>query len=711
MAETNKEVLKIVVKATDELTDVISQISASKAGRVLLTFVEGSDLLISPISLKVILKECDQTDKVLFCQIIDNPVGARNAREAGIPVTERADAIPAEIWDETEEDMLARIQERKDRLKGRNMRSVEETLGIVTPLAASTAAGLSASEVADVNEELRESLNDASRSEDQVTGSESADSLDTGETSHSEPSEFEKKINDALNRSKNEIENRSRKVVDAGGVEFALDHDISAAGASAINNAPAASSIGIEKPGQRSLINVDFMNKEGATEVSDSNDDNKTAATADSVSAGSGVVGNLKRSSAATFSAINSEKLKSGSAGVLIKIKAFAARFKGKALLLFIPIVLIMLIGFYFYYQLVPRATVEIYVQSNPVSYEGQFTGDPTVQAFDSANSKIMVKKETIEKERSESSPTSGLGIRGEKATGVIRVTNNGTEDYRVPAGTTVTSSNGKQFVTTQQYEVPSDATESVAMAVEAVDIGTDYNIPAISIFSIQGFSQLGAKNLVSFAGGSREEFSAVAQSDIDKVVGPLKEQIANESDKELRSKATGGWEIVESTISHSLDGEPVPDKAVGAEADIVNIKIKHVSTALYYKKSDIEDRAEELLTKKAEEEDLFESSEEISLKLDSDVEEEISVASVEGETVTVSVKLQSVIRPAVNEDDIEDELRGRGWNSGVNYVKNLADDISTKDPKFTYSPEWMPGFLKRFPNRNVVVRVVNEKE
>ena len=64
MEQENKKITKIVISSEDELTDVVTGILESPNERIVLTFAEESDLLISPINLKVI-QETSDDEKIL----------------------------------------------------------------------------------------------------------------------------------------------------------------------------------------------------------------------------------------------------------------------------------------------------------------------------------------------------------------------------------------------------------------------------------------------------------------------------------------------------------------------------------------------------------------------------------------------------------------------------------------------------------------------
>ena len=111
--EENKKITKVVISKEDELTDIITSIIESKNERIVLTFAEDSDLLISPINLKVILETADEQEKYLIAQIIKNPTGVRNANLAGITVIETT-ALPTEdIWEREIEKRAERLTKEK----------------------------------------------------------------------------------------------------------------------------------------------------------------------------------------------------------------------------------------------------------------------------------------------------------------------------------------------------------------------------------------------------------------------------------------------------------------------------------------------------------------------------------------------------------------------------------------------------------------------
>jgi hypothetical protein len=246
---------------------------------------------------------------------------------------------------------------------------------------------------------------------------------------------------------------------------------------------------------------------------------------------------------------------------------------------------------------------------------------------------------------------------------------------------------------------------------VVAVQVGEEYNISAGQLFSIEGYDQsemIGVNNS-AFSGGSKEAYTVFSKKDRDDVVKRLKEDAFDEAQEDLEAEATDGWELIESTIKEEVDGEPETDVPVGAEADIVNVSIKTKSSALYFRKSAIEDEIEKVLTEAAKDQNLFESSTDAELELDQDVEQEITVEEIDGEQVKVKLVASSRVKPEIKKSDIIDQLKGKGWEEGLRVLDDLS--FATKPTEVQFLPEYFPEAIRVFPGRQgrILITIVEE--
>ena len=129
---------KIVVKSTDELIDVVHKISTAQSKKILATFIDNSDILISSINLKVLLDSADEKDALLILQIPNNITGVRNANLAGIPVIDTPNLPTEDLWKDAESKYKERIEKNSkknsklpEEYQSENITSFEERINSV----------------------------------------------------------------------------------------------------------------------------------------------------------------------------------------------------------------------------------------------------------------------------------------------------------------------------------------------------------------------------------------------------------------------------------------------------------------------------------------------------------------------------------------------------------------------------------------------------
>lgn len=108
---------KIIIDSSHELTDLVREIHRSKAERIVLTFTEQTDILISPINLKVLQEAAEREGKLLVAQIIQNPTGIRNAKLAGIKSIDTPTNPTEYEWEEAFEMIQVRKREKLEKKK------------------------------------------------------------------------------------------------------------------------------------------------------------------------------------------------------------------------------------------------------------------------------------------------------------------------------------------------------------------------------------------------------------------------------------------------------------------------------------------------------------------------------------------------------------------------------------------------------------------
>lgn len=115
-SKTNK-IEKVIVAKEDELIDLIRKIEKSKHDQIVFIYTEDSDLLISPINMRVIQKTADEKGKIIVNQIIHNNAGVNNSRTAGIITSDTPTPVSTELWESAEVEMRKRTRENSGKLR------------------------------------------------------------------------------------------------------------------------------------------------------------------------------------------------------------------------------------------------------------------------------------------------------------------------------------------------------------------------------------------------------------------------------------------------------------------------------------------------------------------------------------------------------------------------------------------------------------------
>ncbi len=619
--DEDKKITKIVINKEDELTDIVSAILDSQNERIVLTFAEETDLLISPINLKVLLETADENERLLVAQIIKNPTGQRNAALANMSTIDTPQFPDEEVWEKEEENRMKRLNPPK--------------------------------KVAKKEEPKNEELPKEDRSSD-----------------------FQKRVNDAIEKNKQE-----RNLKEPGDdLLITLDQDLPTGQEEEmkfvrLDEDPVAQE-------QADLSKVDFKDKTKNP-----------------------ITGEKKPKVKKNIDFSKSFKSFFAGIGAFFKKIPIPNKLKRLAPIIGISIVVLAILVGLIFFSTGVVAKVKIYVEAKEVEIEQNFEGDENIKEIDFGELKIPVKTETVEKARSTNVSATGTAFRGEKATGEVTLTylredcNEETEiePLELESGRSLSAS-GKTY--TLDSAVSLECNFPTPITITAIEVGEEYNLAAGKMFAIQGYStnQVFGLNSSALTGGSKEEYTVLSKADVDAAVEDLKKLAIEEGEQELKD-LTGNWKIIEDSIISKVVPDSIDTEvAIGAEADTVNVSIKTESKASYFLNDGFDEGVANLLTEKAKEENLFETEGDWDLELDEEIEKEISVVESNAEGITIKLTAKGVVKPEVDKERILEDLKGKNWEEGNDYIQSLS--FSEKDALVDFVPEWFPEWLKSFPGR-----------
>lgn len=635
-----KKEIKIIVKTTDELSDIVDKIESTDASRVILTFTEDSDLLISSINLSVIKETAQENNKSVIAQIIKNPTGERNAEKAGLMSINTPNNPTENDWDKVEKDMKDMQIEK------------EETLG------------QRHSKADDTEEQVQPEV---------------------------EKSAFEKRIEEALKKTNvqpTSVINKT-KFVEEEGVKISLDSEI----VEKENHEEKTETLEENIPEDietMPVVNVNTERGQAPSVPQSSSVVNKP------------FVVLPKKTNRFSFKEILEKILpaKKNSANDNV-IKMRKGKIPKKYLIIGGVVLLVsLLVAGFAYYYFTPLVKIRLYVDSKAVEVEKTFTGSEDATDVDLDKEVVPITTEKVEKDASDSITPTGVSTTGEKATGNIRINYLEIgETLTLPAGTVVTT-NGLNFVTLAELELVGPNWGEVS--VQASEFGEEYNVSSGSYFTVKGYSDssVSGSALNDFSGGSKTEVTVLSQADVDSAADSLADSAKEDATDTLKNKhKEDGWEIIDGSIKSTIDKDSVEtDVAIGSEADTANISLSVTVSAIYYDKGDLEDLISKMLSEEAKNKDLFDTADGVDLELADDFESDYSVTGTKVDSVKVKVNATGVVTPKIDKDAIVEHLQGMGWSDGLKYLTTF--DYSDQEIQVDFDPNGFPSWLRYFPGR-----------
>lgn len=601
------KITKIVVSSEDELTDIVSGIQDAKTEKIILTFAEESDILISPINLAVIKETADETEKVLVCQIIKNPTGLRNSKMAGIMTIDTPNNPTEDAWEQAQEKEKVPVDTNK-------------------------------------HIEVKESVPETNGSTD-----------------------FEKRINQAIQKSKTDIEKRTEtKTISQDGLVISLDEDLP------LESKPDLSKVDFHVVGEKK---TPFVFKLPAIKLP----------------------AFLTRKKSPT-------EIPSNAPVLIKKLRRYWPIYLISALLVTILVCVI-------YYTTVPFVKVRIFVKAQEVSIEKTFAGDTNIKEIDFENYKIPVKTESIEESRSTTITATGKAYKGEKATGNVTLTHPGPTEscakLSLSAGQVVISSDGKTYALDSATDL--ECNSYVTAAVHATDIGEEYNTSS-TYFTVQNFSSSEAFGYRSgtFSGGTKTEYTVLSLSDVNTAAEELKKTTTEEAEQKLRAKE-GEWTLIADSVKSEVKKDSQKtDVAIGAAATQANLSLTVTSTGTFYYNQGFDEGVTKLLTTEAQSKDLFKSGENLELTLGDNIEKELTVTQSTADSFSVKLVAAGSVQPKIDKEQITNTLKTMKWKDGSAYLDSIK--YSDKNTLYEFNPVNFPKFLYHFPSRQggIMIDVVD---
>lgn len=293
----------------------------------------------------------------------------------------------------------------------------------------------------------------------------------------------------------------------------------------------------------------------------------------------------------------------------------------------------------------------------------------------------------------------------GEKAKGSVTLFSRFTQDKTLSAGSSITSSNGLQFVLDDNVKLSSASAGASAsptttkVNITAKQIGKEGNLPSGTKFSVGSFdiSDVEAKNDSAFSGGSKKEITAVSEKDLQKAQDDLPKQLEQKSKDELLKKINKDQDILPSFVSTTITKKEF-NKKEGDEAKSLTLKGTVEYKALAYKKSDFTSLAVNILSNN--------SPSNFSISSENLKENVKSIKQKSDNEVLTTLEIQALLLPKLDMEKIKKDISGKKFTQAEDLLLKLpqiSDVKITLFPNLSFLPKSLPRISKNIEIRTKV--------
>lgn len=670
---------KVFVDLDEEIVFTTEKILQAATKRVILVIPESANLVTSFVSLKLLARQINRSDKITVL-VTEDKLGLKLAGKAGLVVKEKISDITPEVWVEAEElkkKFLESRKELKETLIGQRTESSDYKI-----LEDEDTKG--SKEVAKDEKAKEEDpgfmppLKDKPRLDPKVVNLGTIALVAGGDIEmHSELADEIVEAGakkDPISRDKpkaeKDLENQSKQV---GQDEVDEEEEVD-------------EKDDIEKVQAERRQNV--IGRDMSAYVQDVRPKRARAGGISGGGAGISGIFNDMKAKVVNFYSTGNTKAKAGVTGV-------------------IALVILYLLST----MVLASAKVTIYVTRDEVSVSQTIQGDENITEVDEESLIIPVRSIKESSNGSSSADTTGEAKDGNRAKGLITIYNKQEQEVTLTDGTKL-----ENISTGLKYKVLGNVTIPAAVKISATDIdlgvkqdvqieadnyGENYNTSGSKDYKVEGYTtdQLIAKSFNDITGGDTTDETAVSQEDIDDIreglVDMLKNEIADKLDQAV-SEESGEILLTEAIIY--AKPKVTADKKVGDVAATVNVTVDLEATAYFVDEKDLR-KVTALIIKQDSE-------------FEGEVDEEnlktpvLSGASIEDGIVTFSVSSEGDITANLDKKELAGELSGLSISEAEQHIGEIS---GVEEYEVKVSPFYVPGFLKKIPSAGKIDIVIQE--
>lgn len=374
-----------------------------------------------------------------------------------------------------------------------------------------------------------------------------------------------------------------------------------------------------------------------------------------------------------------------------------------KAILIIPPLILLLIISLILLYYFKEKAIVTLIVAPRTVN-ETQKINLLTGTENDFSQNIITAKEVTVELNGSSSTNATGQKEVGDKAKGTVTIYNSGTTPKTFKSGTALTSQNNLNYTMDKDISVASASGDifsgiksgTVQVPVTAKQIGTEYNLPSNTKFSIEGTNDAAAKNDTAFSGGSKKKITIIAKDDVDKLKEALPKSLEQKAKEQLQSKISSNEVLISGFTNKELKKDTL-DKDIGDEAKSVTLTGTVIFGAVAYDKNDLIKFAESVLKTRYPNEQLPLNNIQVAIS---------GLKPKDNDEFSAVAEITAELMPKIDTTSVTKTFAGKTFSQAQDYGKTLSKQV--QDVKFTLNPN-IPFLPQILPGRSENISIVIE--
>jgi hypothetical protein len=340
-----------------------------------------------------------------------------------------------------------------------------------------------------------------------------------------------------------------------------------------------------------------------------------------------------------------------------------------------------------------PTATATMLVSGTPIKDDVQLTGGQGVQTGGT-----QFATDTVQASQSVSLPGTPTGqkqIPAVKASGQVTFTstsncNSDNCSFTVPAGTQVSTSDGKVYVTDQDVRVTSQG-KSVGVTALVPGAASNTDAGTVTTIGTNGFNG-GLLNLLASVtnpqaitgGADARTATIIQQSDIDSVRDAYAKDAIGQVQDQLNSKAQGKKLVL---VGNGVTATATADHKAGDEVGGFTVSVTVSGTGVVFDDSTVKKLIKEALQRK------LPSGTELTNKLN--ITYDAGTATADG-NVTLTGHASGFYVPVYLQSAIRAHLKGMSPDKAHAFLQSLPNVVDARVVQSPFGLPWLPFFSSR---------------